>query len=75
MSFDPSFLDATDAAFLQPRMLFDDSIVDIQDMGEYKKICYDRSKVQAVFQKHYPKKSFEVVEDIVKNAENLLALV
>lgn len=75
MSFDPSLLDASDAAFLQPRILFDESIVDIHDMGEYKKIYYDRNKVQATFQKHYPKKSFDVVENIVKNAEDLLALV
>ena len=65
MTFDPSLLDARDAAFLEPRIIFDSAIHLIEDKGDYKKIHYKKEDVKNLFYKHYPNKDFKILEKIV----------
>lgn len=75
MLFDPSLLEARDAAFIEPRCIFDSAIHLIEDKGDYKKVHYEKSHLETLFKKHYPTKDFNIVEKLVIDAEDLLALI
>jgi hypothetical protein len=75
MSFNPDFLDSKDAAFIEPRIIFDCAITNIEDRGEYKKLFYSKDKLKHLMGEHYPTKDFSKIEKVIKDAEYLIELV
>ncbi len=75
MSFDPTLLDSKDAAFIEPRIIFDSAISHIEDKGDYKKLYYSRVRLEELMGKHYPSKAFAKIERVIQEAEDLIELV
>ncbi len=75
MSFDPTFLDSKDAAFIEPRIIFDCAITNIEDRGEYKKLFYSKERLKGLMLEHYPSKDFSKIEKVIQDAEYLIELV
>jgi len=56
---DPELLDARDAVFLEPRILFDIAIVSVVPQKDYKKVFYDLSKLEEICKTKYNSKTFD----------------
>ena len=72
---DPKLLDARDAVFLEPRILFDSAIVSIVPQNDYKKVFYSLSKLEDICKDKYNSKTFDFLMIHLKDRVDYIGTV
>lgn len=71
----PELMECRDAAFIEPRMVFDDAIVNFEDMGDYKRIHYSKEKLENLCQDYYTDKVWFTLKASLENLTDAITLV
>jgi hypothetical protein len=71
----PELMDCLDATFIEPRMVFDDAIVDFEDMGDYKRIHYNKEKLEKLCLEYYSDKVWYNLRESLERITDGITLI
>ena len=66
----PELMDCLDATFIEPRMVFDDAIIDFEDMGDYK-----REKLEKLCLEYYSDKVWYNLRESLERITDGITLI